>query len=58
MASHSVASIVIIFIEWPRSKRPKGYTMPREYQHLITPIVAKLGFLATNYFARAILWLL
>lgn len=57
---HSIIAGVIVFvIEWPRSKRQRGRTLPRYYlgisQHKITPLVTKLGLLH-NLFARFLLY--
>ncbi|EDQ90010.1 uncharacterized protein MONBRDRAFT_3080, partial [Monosiga brevicollis MX1] len=49
--------VLVLFVEWPRSARLKGSTIPRLYQYSIANIVDKLGPVARNYFARAIFWL-
>eukprot|EP00055_Hartaetosiga_balthica_P018343 m.133084 g.133084 ORF g.133084 m.133084 type:complete len:275 (-) comp9491_c0_seq3:5732-6556(-) len=57
-AYYSIAvSFVIIVIEYPRSKRPKGRTLPRAYQEYLSPIVRGLGAVAHNYFSRCVIWL-
>lgn len=47
---------IVLIIEWPRGKRVKGSTIPREFQQYVQPIVLFLGPAGRNLFFRAILW--
>ena len=60
-----IIGCVILLIEYPRSGRPKtNSNLPqssshaRAYQHFLTNIYTKLGFLYSNYFPRFLLYLL
>ncbi|XP_045192707.2 cytochrome b-245 light chain-like [Mercenaria mercenaria] len=53
-----IASLFILVIEWPRSKRKKGSTVLRRFQRPFTLAVDKLGLLGRNYFIRFIAYLL
>eukprot|EP00056_Hartaetosiga_gracilis_P002034 m.49981 g.49981 ORF g.49981 m.49981 type:complete len:218 (+) comp10879_c0_seq3:159-812(+) len=50
-------SLPILIVEWPRSRRPKGRTLPRFKQEYFAPIVRVLGPVAQNYFSRFVIWL-
>jgi len=47
-----VTSLLILIVEWPRSKRKRGNTIERRYQSFLVPIVDKLGPLGSNYYVR------
>lgn len=53
-----IASLLILAIEWPRSKRKKGNTVIRRFQRPFTLVVDKLGIMGRNYFVRFIAYLL
>eukprot|EP00051_Salpingoeca_urceolata_P027647 m.482546 g.482546 ORF g.482546 m.482546 type:complete len:288 (-) comp22576_c0_seq1:211-1074(-) len=51
------AGAFVFLIEYPRGKRQRGRTIPRRFQHYVTPLVEKTGPLASNYFLRALVWI-
>jgi len=51
-------ALLVLLIEYPRSKRTKGNTRQRSMQHIPTNFVAGMGFFGRNYFVRFILYLL
>ena len=51
-------SLLILIIEWPRSKRTKGHTMQRPGQWMPAKIVKRLGVFGRNYFVRFVFYLL
>lgn len=51
-----IAGCVVLSIEWPRSKRLRGRTMPRSYQYAIGNVVARVPLLH-NLFVRFGLYL-
>jgi len=53
-----VMSLLILFIEWPRSKRVKGNTLQRTYQWIPAKMVACFGVVGRNYFVRFVFYLL
>lgn len=53
-----IASLLIIVMEWPRSKRKKGSTMERQFQRPFTVLVDKMGLVGRNYFVRFAAYLL
>lgn len=53
-----IASLFILLIEWPRSKRKKGSTMERQFQRPFTILVDKMGLVGRNYFVRFLVYLL
>lgn len=55
---HRALGCVTLIIEWPRGKRAKGYTIPRDGQFLVQPFVAALGPFSRNLFIRAVAWLM
>ncbi|XP_065180954.1 cytochrome b-245 light chain-like [Sycon ciliatum] len=50
-------SLLIMLIEYPRSKRSKGSNFPRVGQEQIAPIIHALGPVGRNYFLRFVLYL-
>eukprot|EP00045_Choanoeca_perplexa_P003788 m.33411 g.33411 ORF g.33411 m.33411 type:complete len:286 (-) comp12233_c0_seq1:147-1004(-) len=53
-----VLGVFVLFFEWPRPKRSKGNTIPREYQYSIGKVVNAFGPFARNYFFRCVVWLM
>eukprot|EP00037_Helgoeca_nana_P015227 m.142417 g.142417 ORF g.142417 m.142417 type:complete len:271 (-) comp22921_c0_seq1:863-1675(-) len=47
---------VVLFIEWPRSKRLHGRTLERPFQGLIVPLLVKLGNFWKNLYFRSCLY--
>lgn len=47
-----IASLFMIVIEWPRSRRKMGKTVQRKFQKPFAVFVNKLGIAGSNYFIR------
>eukprot|EP00038_Savillea_parva_P005662 m.159480 g.159480 ORF g.159480 m.159480 type:complete len:338 (+) comp11799_c0_seq1:2781-3794(+) len=48
---------IVSFLEWPRSKRLRGWTMARPFQGIIVTILERLGKFWTNLFFRSCLYI-
>lgn len=55
---YSGIGVFVLLFEWPRGKRAKGATIPREFQHVVQPFVEAFGPLGRNLFFRAVVWLM
>jgi cytochrome b-245 alpha polypeptide len=54
-----IIGMVVLAIEWPRSKRKQGRTLARTFQHKITPCVSFFSkhFCLSNLFVRFLLYI-
>lgn len=57
-AATIVTSVLVFLLEYPRSKRKKGNTIERQFQHILVPGMDKCGFLTKNYFVRFVIHIL
>lgn len=58
-AALSIAlALIIMILEYPRSKRKKGNTIERRYQNILATVVDSLGVFGRNYFIRFLILLL
>jgi len=52
-----VLGILITLVEYPRGKKSKGKSVPREHQGGLTTMVDKIAFIK-NYYARSVIYII
>jgi hypothetical protein len=56
-ALRSAWGAAVCIVEWPRSARAKGYTIPRMYQGVIVRVLENLGKFWKNLYFRSCLYI-